>query len=261
MNIGCCVNPDQEDRMRTLARLGYAFVELPFTGLADCPQEEVARIAALLDELHLPCLSLNILLPWDCRLVGPDKDHDQVRRFLETTLEKIACLNFRNVVLGSGGARRIPEGFPREQAEAQFIELCTDVLLPLARAYDFTVSIEELNRNETNYLNTCTEAMTIVRAVGDPRLRLLVDYYHMGIEHEPLTDLLDSGGTIAHVHIASPLNDRAFPQVGDGEDYRAFFDTLRVAGYTGGVSIEGTPGPDFEASAAASLRCLAALAR
>lgn len=261
MTFGCCVAPQEEARMRLLARLGYAFVELPFTALASCTREEVERAAALLAELQLPCVSLNILLPGDWKIIGPDADHGRVQRYLEDTLAKITSLHVRTIVVGSGGARRIPEGFPPERAQAQFLSLCTDILLPLARRYDFTVAIEELNQAETNYLNTCTEVMAAVRAVGDPRMRLLVDYYHMGIEQEPLDDLLGCGDAIAHVHIASPRNERAFPRAGDGEDYRAFFETLRRAGYTGTVSLEGTPGPDFEQSARASLHCLTAAAR
>ena len=52
-------------------------------------------------------------------------------------------------MFGSGGARRVPEGFPKEDAFEQFVEFGKRIA-PEARAHGLTIAIEPLCRDETN---------------------------------------------------------------------------------------------------------------
>ena len=157
------------------------------------------------------------------------------------------------MVLGSGGARNIPDGMSRETAFERFVAMLSDVVVPWAKRNSITVAIEELRKEETNFINNCREAMDVIRAVDAPEVRLMVDYYHAMLGGDRLEEIASYGDMIRHVHIASVRNKRHFPMIDDVGDCRGFFAALKAAGYTGCVSLEGGDGGNFESSIAEAI--------
>ncbi|MBQ9130435.1 MAG: sugar phosphate isomerase/epimerase [Clostridia bacterium] len=142
----------------------------------------------------------------------------------------------------------LPESFFRD---------ITERTVAMAKKYGKTVCIEELNSRECNIINTCAEAMGIIRAVNRPEITLLWDFYHTGIEKEPVETIAAYKGYITHAHIASPSNSRAFPRPNDGDDHKTFFDALRKAEYKNErVSIEASEKEGFINASALSLELL-----
>ena len=64
------------------------------------------------------------------------------------------------------------------QARGQFVSLLRR-FAPVADRYRITIAIEPISRPEANFVNRTREGLDLVAAVDHPRIRLLVDYFHM----------------------------------------------------------------------------------
>ena len=237
MRFGCCFSLMDEDIL-LLPRAGADYAETAFSALADLTPEQCWERSRQLAAEGVKVEVMNVMFPGSLRLTGEQADFSAVDRYLADTLEKAALFGVKRVVFGSGAARMVPDGFPKEQAFAQLTELCAEHIAPAFERRDMVCCIEPLNRGECNILNTCAEGFRLVRAVDRPGVKLLADLYHFDLEEEPLSSLADYRGSLAHAHIASAKNARRIPQEGDGEDYAAFLRALESAG-CGQVSLEG----------------------
>ena len=79
-------------------------------------------------------------------------------------------------------------------------------------------------------INTAAEAAALVRAVGHPNFKLLVDHYHMAQEKEDPSIITKIAAHVRHVQIANP-NDRKFPMDPGESDYASFFRVIKQGGY------------------------------
>ena len=252
MKFGCCIGLDPK-RLETLHKYGYTCYETGFSGAAGSPDEKIAAMREKADELNMVCVSHNGMFPGDFKLLGGSDEYGRIEEFLNMAFEKVKPLGSPVVVLGSGSARRIPDDMSEDEAKERFIALLSDVIAPIAKKYNVTIAIEELRREECNFINNCREAMEIIRAVDKPEIQLLIDYYHSMLGGDKLTELASYGSAIKHVHIASPKNDRKFPNIDDIGDCRSFFAALKTAGYDGAISLEGSDGGNFESSLAEAI--------
>jgi sugar phosphate isomerase/epimerase len=141
------------------------------------------------------------------------------------------------IVLGSGGPRRIPDGYDVEKAKTDFIRLCKK-LAAVAGKYKTIIALESLQSSETNFLNTVKSAGEIVKAVNHPNFRLNADIFHMMRENESPQSIIDNADVLAHCEIAEKQS-RSFPGV-MGDDFKPYFRALRKANYTGNIFIEGS---------------------
>ncbi|MBC7809160.1 MAG: sugar phosphate isomerase/epimerase [Akkermansiaceae bacterium] len=237
MKLGVCAGADQA---RILADAGADYIELGVSGaISPLTQEsEWAEKRKTLLALPLPTETFNVFLPGSLRITGePEQlaDTDTVRRYVFNALRWAREIGGEVIVFGSGGARRVPDGFSKERAAEQI----RDFLRVCGEASDETgvvIAIEPLNQGECNIINTVAEAVVEYAAVlNHPGIRVLADTYHMELENEPISVIAQHAPFIAHVHTAD--TKRVAP--GQGEyDHVALFRTLRDAGYTGRLSIE-----------------------
>jgi D-psicose/D-tagatose/L-ribulose 3-epimerase len=140
-------------------------------------------------------------------------------------------------VFGSGGARRVPDGFAKDEAFAQLVDFGRRAARE-AKAHGITIAIEPLRKQETNIINTAAEGLALVNAIGDPNFQLMIDFYHLASEHEDPAIVLRAKDHIRHLHVANPQG-RVFPQKWDEFDYAPFFANLRAIGYDQRISVEG----------------------
>ena len=105
-----------------------------------------------------------------------------------------------------------------------------------------TVLLEPLNRYESDYINTLSDAADILREIGAPNLKLLADTFHMNIEEAGLAASLRAAGSrVGHVHLAD--TNRQAP--GHGHlDIAGVLGALDEIGYKGYLSFEVYPLPD-----------------
>ena len=130
----------------------------------------------------------------------------------------------------------MPEGFDRTAARDQIIEFLRRCA-PVAERCGVTITIEPLNRQECNIINSVAEAMEYVNTVKHPHIACLVDTFHLWLEDEPLGHLRDAMGQIRHVHLAD-RDGRVAPGESGKADYRPVFSILKAGGYDGLISVE-----------------------
>lgn len=240
MKLGIAgVRPGQYDRLTIAKQIGYDFVETSLAASKDWGHEEVAEFASFLDSISLNCISTNGMFPPDIKLIGKEADHAKISEYLNESFEKIAPLNTKVCVLGSGGARRTPDGYSLDKAYDEFAQLIAEVISPIFDKFGKVLAIEPLNYDECNIVNTVADSMRVVKAVNKPSVFTLIDFYHVRKNGEDIESFAQYKGYIKHVHVASFNNKRLYPRPYDGEDYKAFFDVLRRADYKEqNVSIE-----------------------
>lgn len=177
-----------------------------------------------------------ILFPGTVRLSDPDFDEHRITDYLDVAIPAIAAVAEpgAKVVLGSGGARRVPEGVDIGEAG----ERLAAVVRQTARSAEATgleLVLEPLNRSETNLLHTIVECITFLDDHGLHDVRVVADLYHMMLEGEELSVLVEHGHRIGHAHVAD--TGRGLPGTGDWP-IAEFLQALHDGGYSGNVSIE-----------------------
>jgi sugar phosphate isomerase/epimerase len=183
----------------------------------------------------LPIQSFNVFLPGEMHVVGDNAGHETIVNYASVAFTRMEKVGAKILVFGSGRARMIPEGFDKAKAKEQFITLCK-ILSPMAEKHNITLAVEQLNRGETNFINTLQEAGEIVDAVNHPNLKMICDIYHVLRENDPASELVRLNDRIVHCHIAE-REDRTPPGV-RGDDFTPYFRALKKINYTGRISLE-----------------------
>jgi sugar phosphate isomerase/epimerase len=230
LRIGICTSVETFDTPPE----GVEYLEPSVADLL-CPDEDEQTAAAQRARAPIATEAANCLLPGSCKTTGPDSDPDAVAERMATILSRAAAAGVEVLVFGSGGSRRIPDGFDADRGRTQLLEHLTR-WAPLAADAGVTVCVEPLNQGDCNILTSLDEAAALVRQVDHPQIRLLADTYHMGLDDDPPEAIVRHGDLLAHVHVAE-VRDRAAPGTG-GQDFGPYFRALAAAGYDGRVSIE-----------------------
>jgi len=254
VKIGICTSLDNLEKV---AKMGFDYIEPSVTGIADMDSEVFSEIANKVEKSAIKCEAFNVLFPRDIRLTGQEVDKERIKEYLDNAFARVSQLGGKVVVFGSGGSRRIPDGWSRENAWEQLIE-AAKITGDIAGKYDITIAMEPLNTGETNILNSVAEGFKFVQEVSHPNVKLLADFYHMRKENEELSILEEVSSQLVHVHIAKG-DGRTYPLSTSEDIYEDFFNILKKAGYNGRCSIEGRT-DDMEADGPIALALLRKLA-
>ena len=221
-----------------LKQAGFGYVEEGVSGflMPKATDEEFKKKHGEAGMPPLPVRACNGFIPSDMKVVGPSVDLDSVAKYIGKVFARAEEAGVTRIVFGSGGARRIPEGFPREKAIEQIVELGKRIA-PLAEPRGVTVAVEPLNRKECNFINRVDECLAVVDAVGRPNFMQHADVFHMMREDEGPESLIKAGARLVHCHVATKQNRKA-PGL-EETDFRPYFKALKQIGYKGGISIEG----------------------
>jgi D-psicose/D-tagatose/L-ribulose 3-epimerase len=250
VQIGYCSTLKNIDAAKAA---GFDYVELGTSEIAALSDEEYEKAVAHINQVDLPVPVTNLFLPATLKVTGPQIDRDQQMAYVKRAFARLARLGTEIVVFGSGGARRVPDGFPKEDAFKQLVEFGKRIA-PEARAHGLTVAIEPLRREETNIINSAAEGLELVTAIGDPNFQLMVDFYHLASEKEDPEIVVRASEHIRHLHMANPQG-RVFPLEWDEYDYAPFFATLRKIGYARRISVEASA-RDFPSEAPRAIALL-----
>lgn len=241
--IGCCTNmiaglPDGTgaEHAPDLAAFGYDYLELPLAEIMQLSAAEFDRFRNLLERQSINCEACNNFFPRTMRLTGPDVDMPKIIAYVDSALARAAILGSACVVFGSGPAKTVPADFPLEKGYAQIVSLLQKIA-PLAAAHGITIAIEPLRKAECNLINTFSEGCRLAVDAGCEEVKVLVDFYHLTEESEPLDNLRAQGALLHHVHFANPAG-RVFPAQGDLTDYGPFLRVLDEIEYSGRISVE-----------------------
>lgn len=200
--------------------------------------ENLAKLRAT----GMPVLACNgFIRPANLHCVGPEANHEEILKWADAAFRRLHLAGGKFMVFGSAGARKVPDGWPREKADGQFVDLLKK-LGPLAEKHQVTVTVEQLRAAECNYINRLGEGAALIRKAGHPRVRMLADLYHMAVMGDTPEDLKAAMDVVVHLEIAEKA-ERTYPGT-QGDDFRPYFKVLRESNYRGAISIEGKGQPD-----------------
>jgi D-psicose/D-tagatose/L-ribulose 3-epimerase len=222
----------------TVKAAGFDYIEVRTSEVAALSDADFEQVVAKLHQIGLPVLSANLFIPSDIKVVGPAIDKQRQMDYVRHALDRVSRLGVTLVVFGSGGARRVPDGFSHDEAFQQLVDFGKRIA-PEARARNITIAIEPLRHQETNIINTSLEGLAWVKAVNDPNIQLMIDFYHFSVEKEPVEDILKVKDHLRHLHMANP-EGRVVPLRWDEYDYGPFFATLRKIHYDRLISVEAS---------------------
>ena len=234
-----------EDQCELAARLGYHGLELaPFT-LDEAPERitetEARRLRGVVESSGLVVTGLHWLLvkPTGLSVTDPDaavraRTLDVVKRYVALCAE----LGGRVLVHGSPKQRAIPAGESREVARARLVDFLS-AAADVAHDHGVVYCIEPLAPPEAQLVNTVAEAAEIVREIGKPALRTMIDCSAAGsTETQSVPELIDQWlptGLVAHIQANDP-NRRA---PGQGElRFAPILAALERHGYDGVIAVE-----------------------
>jgi len=247
MEFGVCYNvvdvlresPDKlDEQLGIISDSVFGYIEITAVSCAGLTVNEIADINKTLLKHGLTAKRACILFPGDMKVVGDERNEKIIREYLEGLMPKLYKLGVEIVVFGSGGARRVPDGFDYETAFDQFCDTA-GIVTDIAGKYDIKIALEHLNPKECNLLTTVDETVKAVRKVNNPGCGLLFDYYHVDLNTGDIDNVMKAKDVLIHSHIAVP-DSRLYPSAGDENALRPYFSALKDAGYNGTVSIEAT---------------------
>lgn len=227
------------------ASLGYDGIELaPFTLGAEphrLPAGEIAALRRAASDSGIAITSLHWLLVAPAGLSITSDDAATRARTLDVIAGLVSLaaeLGATHLVHGSPAQRVLPGGAEREAAHARGIDAFA-VAGERARDAGVIYCIEPLDRGQTEFVNTIAEAAAIVRAIGNPALRTMLDTCSAANTETETLDALVARwlptGLIAHVH----LNDANKRAPGQGAVlFGPVLAALRAQGYAGTAAIE-----------------------
>lgn len=227
-----------------IAKAGYDYFEYNLGSLAKMSDDAYLNFAKTVSGLPILPECFNCFFPPDISPVGEKTDLRVIGTYAEKGLKRAAEIGGKVAVIGSGGARRIPDGYDPKTAYKQFCD-ALDVCGNAAAKNGMTIVVEPLRAAETNLVNLVSEGMRVCRDVNNPHVRLLADFYHMYMGNESTSVLKDAADLLTHVHLARPNEDRCMPTEADYPTCKVRAEDLKKAGYSGRISLEGNMGPDF----------------
>jgi D-psicose/D-tagatose/L-ribulose 3-epimerase len=254
LKLGVCT---ALENVKLLQNIGFEYIEMGLNGIAALSEEDFLVLKEKVVASSLKPYAFNVMLPGSIRVTGYDVNEIEIREYLEKAYRRASELGGQIVVFGSGGSRRVPEGFSHDAAFEQLVSFLK-VAASIAEMNNITVVIEPLRSAETNIINCAKEGLRLAKIVNHPNIKLLVDFYHMYCENESADIILEAGSEyIKHIHIANP-NGRVWPLHSDEADYSTFFSNLRMISYDRGISIEAAT-DNIAADAPICFQCLSSL--
>jgi len=214
---------------------GFDTVEIP----VEAPVHiDPAKVKAALDKTGLGCGSV-------CACMGPDRDLRGTTRQQQTGLKYMMAVIDQMVPLDCpaligpvysavGRADAVPAAEYKQQWRTVVKHLKT--LSAYAGDKGKKVCLEPLNRFETDFINTCDQALNMLADVGSPNLLLHLDTFHMNIEQkDQAAAIRKAGKLLGHFHACG--SDRGTPGK-DHIDWKGIAAALKEVGYDKDVVIE-----------------------
>ncbi len=237
MMLGSCIKVTD---ITTQYPIFADFVELPALAIMKMEKKEYAALKKAVDDKKIKVYSSNGLT--DMRLTGPDVDFPKLKEYIEALFYKLAELNTRVIVFGSGKAKNVLEGFSRERAWEQLFEFGR-LLSDEAEKYGQMVAVEPLAYRETNIINTVEEAEYYIQNVNRKNFKYLVDFFHFDYNKEDFSVLEKYKDDLIHVHFASQVIRKLPVTDEDWAFVEKWMTVLKRIGYDGAISFEGGSKP------------------
>ena len=236
---------DFRDSIRKVAELGFDGVEL---AIRDPKKVDLEKIKELVRHYHLEVPAIGTGQAWSEEGLSFSDPRSKVR---EKAIARIKdhidfAAEFSAQVIIGLIRGRIEDRVSREDAEKWSLD-CVQECARLAQGLKVGLTLEPLNRYETNFINTVAEGIEFIKKLDLPNIGMLIDTFHMNIEEVSLYEsIVKAKDYITHVHLAD--SNRWAP--GSGHlDFAQVIKTLEKVNYKGYLSAEILPLPDPDRAA------------
>lgn len=221
-----------EDAARRTAQAGFDLIEYPLME----PEGFDAGAAREAVQRNGLAVTASLGLPEHADVSSTDPEVVAAGvRLLGTALDRTSEMGGEHLCGVLYGSMRKHDTPMSEQGWSSSVSALRD-LAERAAGLGVHVSLEVVNRYESNMLNTGRQALGYLDQVGHDNLRVHLDTYHMNIEEsDAFASVLDVGDRLGYVHIGE--SHRGY--LGTGSvDFGSTFRALRRIGYTGPVVFE-----------------------
>ena len=225
---------DLQQVLHHLKALGYGGVELNLTPNVAFEMEALAHFA---ESIQLPVVSFltgaNYFAEGLC-LSSPEVGvRDRAVRRLQ---ECVAVASKFGALLVIGQMQGFLSDEPDQSKGEARIESCLKRVVETAEQYGTTIAFEPVNHLQAGFHNTLEAVMALVRRIDSPRLKPMLDSFHMNIEEVSLTEpICQAGPNLAHFHLCE--SNGSF--LGSGHlNLAAIFSALDKIEYRGFVSVK-----------------------
>jgi len=221
--------------LKNIADLGFKAVELP---IEDPALVNPKILRPLLEELGL---TVHV-----CGAFGPGRDltnpdpavragaRDYITACLDITAGLGAGFFCGPMYSEVGKARQLPEDERKREWDLAVSEL--RVVSQAAADRGLAIALEPINRFETDLVNTTADSLRMIRDIGHPAAKVMIDTFHMTIEEADIGDAIRAAGSdLIHVQVSE--NHRGVTGTGL-TPWNSFRDALEEIGYSGSIVIE-----------------------
>lgn len=230
--IGACLPLDHAPLLK---KYGYDFIQPTVAEVLQPNNPDSLYSEERMKNMAVSVSAINIFIPGSIKTTGPDVHESAILDYATTVFKRAKKLGIPLIVFGSGASRHIPDGFDRDTAYQQFVNIAKRLAL-LAARYDVILALESQNKSECNFLNRLSECIAVADAVNHPNFKITVDIYHMMREREPASVIVEGKQHIYHCDIGEKEH-RSAPGVA-GDDFTPFFRAFQQIGYTGKIALE-----------------------
>lgn len=234
------VNPDIFESIDYLAEKGFDAIELHLLRSDEVDGEHISSYCSSRGIFVSSIGTGMAYVKEGLSLTSADKStRDQAVGRIKEHLDLASILGC-SVIIGSiRGCISLYESY--NKVNCRFLDVCSE-LCEYAEKGNGSLVIEAINRYETNYLNSATEVMKVIKQVKSKKLGVHLDTYHMNLEEKDWqSPVYLCGEHLLHIHIVD--NTRRYPGAGL-IDFELFLQALKKIGYSHALTMECVPWPD-----------------
>ena len=220
------------EAIKNSAEAGYGLIEIP---ALDPKSIDVEHTKATLKEFGLKG-ACSLGLSFDADINNDDSEIAKrgEARLMDAlnVVEQLGGDYLGGVIFSALGKYKFP---PTKKARDNAVAALKRLAIA-AQAKGITLGLEPVNRYESNLLNTGSQALEMIKDIGEPNVVVHLDIYHMNIEEQDLVSpVLEAGNKLGYVHIGASHRG----PVGTGNiDFDSFFGALAKIGYKGTITFE-----------------------
>lgn len=192
----------------------------------------------------------------DCCLSSPDVDARMLA--VECLIGHLDIAERFDAILVVGLLQGLRTDEPDEMQANRRIADTLRQVSDAAEKRGVAIVIEPINHLQVGFNNSVAEVRSLIKAIGSPALRPMVDTIHMNVEETSLTrPILDCGPELRHLHLCESNGGI----LGSGHlDFAAVITTLGQIEYEGFASVKVYRKASLEEAAQASMAYLEGLA-
>lgn len=218
-----------------VAKLGFDILEINASPLSEYSEKQI-------NELEERAKDNNIILtagygPIAEHNIGIESKRNKILDWYKKVFSNMQKLNIQ--IIGGAIYSYWPVDYSKPINKKEDWKNAVDgtrILASLASEYNINICCEVLNRFENYLLNTSKEAVSFVKEVGMPNVKVMLDTFHMNIEEESFSNAIkEAGEYLGHFHLGEA--NRRLP--GEGRmPWNEILDALILINYDGYAVME-----------------------